>query len=53
MTTCDFRVTPLGTGMPIPSPDRWGPCTPVEAGDQTFLIGEQSASARFEHSENR
>ncbi len=24
--------------MPIPSPDRFGPCTLVEAGDQKFLI---------------
>ena len=38
MTTCDFRVTLLGTGVPIPSPDRFGPCTLVEAGDQKFLI---------------
>ena len=34
----DFRVTLLGTGVPIPSPDRFGPCTLVEAGDQKFLI---------------
>ena len=34
----DFRVTLLGTGTPIPSPDRFGPCTLVEAGDQKFLI---------------
>jgi ribonuclease Z len=34
----DFRVTLLGTGVPIPSPDRFGPCTVVEAGDQKFLI---------------
>jgi ribonuclease Z len=38
MTTPDFRVTLLGTGVPIPSPDRFGPCTLVEAGDQKFLI---------------
>src|SRR3954447_3244577 len=38
MTICDFRVTLLGTGVPIPSPDRFGPCTLVEAGDQKFLI---------------
>jgi ribonuclease Z len=38
MATCDFRVTLLGTGVPIPSPDRFGPCTLVEAGDQKFLI---------------
>jgi ribonuclease Z len=34
----DFRVTLLGTGVPIPSPDRFGPCTLVEAGNQKFLI---------------
>src|SRR3954463_7846199 len=38
MTANDFRVTLLGTGVPIPSPDRFGPCTLVEAGDQKFLI---------------
>jgi ribonuclease Z len=38
MTTADFRVTLLGTGVPIPSPDRFGPCTLVEAGSQKFLI---------------
>ena len=31
-------MTLLGTGVPIPSPDRFGPCTLVEAGDQKFLI---------------
>ena len=36
--TGDFRVTLLGTGVPIPSPERFGPCTLVEAGDQKFLI---------------
>ncbi len=34
----DFRVTLLGTGTPIPRPDRFGPCTLVEAGDQKLLI---------------
>jgi ribonuclease Z len=34
----DFRVTLLGTGTPIPRPDRFGPSTLVEAGDQTLLI---------------
>jgi ribonuclease Z len=34
----DFRVTLLGTGVPIPSPDRFGPSTLVEAGDQKLLI---------------
>jgi ribonuclease Z len=38
MTDGDFRVTLLGTGTPIPSPDRFGPCTLVEAGNQRFLI---------------
>jgi ribonuclease Z len=38
MTGPDFRVSLLGTGVPIPSPDRFGPCTLVEAGDQKFLI---------------
>ena len=33
-----FRVTLLGTGVPIPSPERFGPSTLVEAGDQKFLI---------------
>jgi ribonuclease Z len=31
-------VTLLATGVPIPSPDRFGPCTLVEAGDKKFLI---------------
>jgi len=34
----DFRVTLLGTGVPIPSPDRFGPATLIEAGDQKLLI---------------
>ena len=38
MTGADFRVTLLGTGVPIPSPDRFGPATLVEAGDRKFLI---------------
>jgi ribonuclease Z len=38
MTAGNFRVTLLGTGVPIPSPERFGPCTLVEAGDQKFLI---------------
>jgi ribonuclease Z len=38
MTPSDFRVTLLGTGTPIPSPDRFGPCTLVEVGAQKFLI---------------
>jgi len=36
--TADFRVTLLGTGVPIPNPDRFGPCTLVEAGDRKFLV---------------
>ena len=38
----DFRVTLLGTGAPIPSPDRFGACTLIEAGDQKFLIDASS-----------
>src|SRR5450631_2612018 len=38
MTASDFRVTLLGTGTPIPSPERFGPCTLVEAGGQRFLV---------------
>src|SRR5262245_54489384 len=34
----DFRVTLLGTGTPIPRPDRFGPSTLVEAGEQRLLI---------------
>jgi ribonuclease Z len=34
----DFRVTLLGTGTPVPRPDRFGPSTLVEAGDQKLLI---------------
>jgi ribonuclease Z len=34
----DFVVTLLGTGTPIPIPDRFGPSTLIEAGDQTLLI---------------
>ena len=37
-SSCDFRVTLLGTGVPIPSPVRFGPSTLVEAGDQKLLI---------------
>ena len=33
-----FRVTLLGTGVPIPRPDRFGPSTLIEAGEQTVLI---------------
>jgi ribonuclease Z len=34
----DFTVTLLGTGTPKPSPDRFGPSTLIEAGDQKLLI---------------
>jgi len=37
-SACDFRVTLLGTGVPIPSPHRFGPSTLVEAGAQKLLI---------------
>jgi ribonuclease Z len=36
--TSDFRVTLLGTGTPIPRPDRFGPSTLIEAGNHTVLI---------------
>jgi ribonuclease Z len=38
MTASDFRVTLLGTGVPIPSPERFGPSTLVEAGYLKFLV---------------
>ena len=34
----DFRVTLLGTGAPFPYPDRSGPSTLVEAGNQKLLF---------------
>ena len=34
----DFRVTLLGTGVPIPSPYRFGPSTLIEAGNQKLLV---------------
>ena len=34
----DLRITLLGTGTPVPRPDRFGPSTLVEAGDQKLLI---------------
>jgi ribonuclease Z len=34
----DFKVTLLGTGNPTPNPDRFGPSTLVEAGDQKLLF---------------
>jgi ribonuclease Z len=33
-----FRVTLLGTGVPIPSPDRFGPGILIEAGGQKLVI---------------
>jgi ribonuclease Z len=33
-----FRVTLLGSGTPDPKPDRFGPSTLIEAGNQKFLI---------------
>jgi ribonuclease Z len=36
--SCDFRVTLLGTGTPIPRPERFGPSTLVEAGNEKLLI---------------
>lgn len=36
--TPDFRVTLLGTGTPIPLPNRFGPSTLIEAGGQTIFI---------------
>ena len=33
-----FRVTLLGTGSPVPQPDRFGPATLVEAGGQALLF---------------
>jgi ribonuclease Z len=33
-----FRVTLLGTGVPIPSAGRFGPATLIEVGDRTILI---------------
>lgn len=35
---CGFKVTLLGTGVPIPSHERFGPSTLVEAGEQKLLI---------------
>lgn len=34
----DFKVTLLGTASPTPRPDRFGPSTLVEAGDQKLLF---------------
>jgi ribonuclease Z len=38
MTASIFRITLLGTGVPIPSPERFGPATLIEAGEHTILI---------------
>src|SRR5947208_10735638 len=34
----DIRVTLLGTGTPVPIPDRFGPSTLVEAGPEKLLF---------------
>jgi ribonuclease Z len=34
----DFWVTLLGTGMPVPSPDRFGNSTLIEAGRQRLVV---------------
>jgi ribonuclease Z len=34
----DFRVTLLGTGVPTPRPERFGPSTLIEAGKQKLLV---------------
>jgi ribonuclease Z len=48
MTHGDFKVTLLGTGTPIPVPDRLGPSTLIEAGDQKLLIDAgRGASVRL------
>jgi ribonuclease Z len=36
--TSDFSVTLLGTGIPVPQPDRYGPATLVEVGGQKLLF---------------
>jgi len=38
MSEKPFRVTLLGTGVPIPSPDRFGPGILIEAGHRKLLI---------------
>lgn len=38
MNASDFKVTLLGTGTPVPVPDRFGPSTLIEAGGQKLLI---------------
>ena len=45
----DFKVTLLGTGVPIPSAVRFGPSTLIEAGDQKLLIDAgRGATIRLE-----
>jgi len=34
----EFRVTLIGSGIPVPAADRFGPATLVEAGDQKLLF---------------
>jgi ribonuclease Z len=34
----DFRVTLIGSGTPVPAPNRFGPATLVEAGEQKLLF---------------
>ncbi len=34
----DFKITLLGTGTPVPRPERFGPSTLIEAGAQKLLI---------------
>jgi ribonuclease Z len=38
MSSHDFRVTLLGTGVPTPRADRFGPSTLIEAGSRKLLI---------------
>ena len=42
-------MTLLRTGTPVPSPDRFGPCTVVEAGDQKFIDACRGATIRLYH----
>jgi ribonuclease Z len=46
-----FRVTLLGSGTPDPKPDRFGPSTLIEAGDQKVLIdvGRGATIRLFQH----
>jgi ribonuclease Z len=49
----DFRVTLLGTGVPTPRPDRLGPSTLIEAGDQKLLIDAGRGAAIFHVANHR